>query len=101
MKAKITWSTTELDSDVKSLKADFIRRWQSDLSFIYLWFAEDAEDENESDLDLMPEDDQVIFQCSEPAIQYEHSNGAGDVQHLEAAVGQLMSNGGEFNQSND
>lgn len=55
---------------------------------------EDAEDENESDLDLMPEDDQVIFQCSEPAIQYEHSNGAGDVQHLEAAVGQLMSNGG-------
>jgi len=58
-----------------------------------------TEDENEDDLDLMPEDDQVIFQCSEPpAIELAVCDGAHDVQHLEAAVGRLMSNGGEFNQ---
>lgn len=66
------------------------------MSSTYYFPAEGTEDENESDLDLMPEDDQIIFHRSEPCVVYGNSgDSAGQVHHLETGVGQLMSNGGE------
>lgn len=62
---------------------------------------EGTEDENESDLDLMPEDDQIIFHRSEPCVVYGNSgDSAGQVHHLETGVGQLMSNGDSLNGHN-
>lgn len=66
-------------------------------SSYYFSAAEGTEDENESDLDLMPEDDQIIFHQSEPRVVYGNSGDSADeVHHLETGVGELMSNGGEL-----